>query len=338
MKTLVLEKPEVLAWRDVPEPDPTEGEALVRVRRCGVCGTDLHALAGKQPFFSYPRRLGHELGVEIVSAPVESGLSPGDLCAVEAYYFCGECPACRSGKTNCCRNLRVLGVHLDGGHAPLITVPVDKLHRAVALTPEQTALVEPLVIGAHGVERAALRAGEPVAVIGLGPIGLAAAIFAKTARANVVCVDVQPDRLDFACDAMQLGAPFLAGADLAGRLQAHFGQLPSVIIDATGNAGSMQATFDLAEHGGRIVFLGLFIGEMSFNDPNFHRRELTLLASRAGLTGTFREVIRRLEDGQIDVESFITHRLDFGETAQRLPGIHHEPGLVKAMIDFDGFN
>ena len=338
MKTLVLEKPEMLAWRDVPEPEPTEGEALVRVRRCGVCGTDIHALAGKQPFFSYPRRLGHELCVEVVSAPVDCALAAGDLCAVEAYYFCGECPACRSGKTNCCRHLRVLGVHLDGGHAPFITVPVDKLHRAAALTPEQTALVEPLVIGAHGVERAALRAGEPAAVIGLGPIGLAAAIFARAAGANVACVDVQSGRLDFACDAMQLGAPFRAGADLAGRLQAHFGQLPPVIIDATGNAGSMKGAFDLAEHGGRIVFLGLFIGEMTFDDPNFHRRELTLLASRAGLTGTFREVVRRLEDGQIDVAPLITHRFNFGETAQRLPGIHREVGLVKAMIDFDGFD
>ena len=137
---------------------------------------------------------------------------------------------------------------------------------------------------------------------------------------------------------MQLGTPFRAGADLAGRLQAHFGQLPPVIIDATGNPGSMKGTFDLAEHGGRIVFLGLFIGEMTFDDPNFHRRELTLLASRAGLTGTFREVIRRLEDGQIDAASLVTHRFDFGETAQRLPGIHCEPGLVKAMIDFDGFD
>lgn len=336
MKTLVLEKPEALAWRDAPEPAPLAGEALVRVRRCGVCGTDIHALAGKQPFFSYPRRLGHELGVEVVSAPAESGLWAGDLCAVEAYYFCGECPACRAGKTNCCRNLRVLGVHLDGGHAPLITVPADKLHRAAALTAEQTALVEPLVIGAHGVERAALRAGEPVAVLGLGPIGLAAAIFAKAAGANLACVDVQQDRQEFACGAMGLGTPLRAGADLAERLQAHFGQLPSVIIDATGNAGSMKATFDLAEHGGRIVFLGLFIGEMTFDDPNFHRRELTLLASRAGLSGTFREVIRLLEEGRIDVDPLVTHRFAFRETAERLPGIHREPGLVKAMIDFDG--
>jgi L-galactonate 5-dehydrogenase len=337
MKSLVLPQPGALAWTDVSEPVPTAGEALVRVRRCGVCGTDIHALAGKQPFFSYPRRLGHELCVEVVSAPADSGLRAGDLCAVEAYFFCGECPACRAGKTNCCKKLKVLGVHIDGGHAPFITVPANKLHRSAKLLPEQLALVEPLVIGAHGIERAAPKKNEQVVIVGMGPIGLAAAIFAKAAGANLVCVDVQPERLNFACEKMQLGRGFLAGENLAGDLQKYFGQLSAAVIDATGNPASMRNAFQLAEHGGRIVFLGLFIGELAFDDPNFHRRELTLMASRAGLTGTFREVIRLMETRQIDVLPLITHRFNFAETAERLPRIHREAGLVKAMIDFDNF-
>ena len=194
--------------------------------------------------------------------------------------------------------------------------------------------MEPLVIGAHGVERAALKPDEPTVIIGLGPIGLAAAIFAKAAGANVACVDTQPDRLNFACERMQLGRSFPAGSDLSGKLHEHFGQLPSVVIDATGNAASMSGTFQLVEHGGRIVFLGLFIGEVTFDDPNFHRRELTLLASRAGLTGTFREVIHLLETGRIDVLPLITHRFHFSETAERLPALHRDQGLVKAMINF----
>jgi len=336
MKSLVLENPGSLMWQDVPPPTPGPGEALVRVRRCGVCGTDIHAYAGRQPFFTYPRRLGHELCVEVVTADGDK-LQPGDLCAVEAYDFCGTCPPCRAGKTNCCKNLRVLGVHTDGGHAPLMVLPVHKLHRATSITPDEIALVEPLVIGAHGIERAALQAGEPTVIVGLGPIGLAAAIFAKAAGANIACVDVQQDRLDFACNTMQLGTAFAAGDDLTERLQAHFGQLPSVVIDASGNRHSMANSFQLAEHGGRIVFLGLFIGELSFDDPNFHRRELTLLASRAGLTGTFREVIRLMEDKQVDVLPLITHRFAFAETAEKLPSLHQETGLVKAMIDFDSF-
>jgi len=336
MKSLVLENPGSLVWQDVPPPVPGPGEALVRVRRCGVCGTDIHAYAGRQPFFTYPRRLGHELCVEVLSADGDS-LQPGDLCAVEAYDFCGTCPPCRAGKTNCCKNLRVLGVHTDGGHAPLMVLPVDKLHRATSITPDEIALVEPLVIGAHGIERAALQAGEPTVIVGLGPIGLAAAIFAKAAGANIACVDVQQDRLDFACNTMQLGTAFTAGDDLTERLQAHFDQLPSVVIDASGSRHSMANSFQLAEHGGRIVFLGLFIGELSFDDPNFHRRELTLLASRAGLTGTFREVIRLMENKEVDVLPLITHRFAFAETADKLPSLHQETGLVKAMIDFDSF-
>ena len=150
-------------------------------------------------------------------------------------------------------------------------------------------------------------------------------------------MDVQPERLNFACEKMQLGRGLLAGENLAADLQKHFDQLPSVVIDVTGNPASMRGTFQLAEHGGRIVFLGLFIGELTFDDPNFHRRELTLLASRAGLTGTFREVIRLMETKRIDVLPLITHRFNFSETAERLPQIHRETGLVKAMIDFDNF-
>jgi len=216
-----------------------------------------------------------------------------------------------------------------------MVLPADKLHPANSLSPDEIALVEPLVIGAHGVERAELKPGMPTAIIGLGPIGLAAAIFAKAAGANLACVDVQAERMAFACDRMGLGTGFTAGDDLGERLHKHFGQLPSVVIDATGNRKSMAGTFQLAEHGGRIVFLGLFIGELTFDDPNFHRRELTLLASRAGLTGTFREVIRLLETKQVDVLPLITHRFSFCETAERLPALQQEPGLVKAMIDFD---
>lgn len=337
MKAVRLEKPGLLNWCEIPDPKPAEREALVKVRRCGVCGTDLHAFAGTQPLFHYPRILGHELCVEVISAPQGSGLKPGDLCSVEAYYYCGACPLCRAGKTNCCKNLKVLGVHLDAGHAPFMTVAADKLHPANLLKPDEIALVEPLAIGAHAIERAALKAGEPTLVLGMGPIGLAVAILADAAGARVACADINPDRLSFACEQMRLGAPFRADAALGESLQSHFGQLPSVVIDATGNAASMKSTFTLAENGGRIVLVGLFIGEMTFDDPNFHRRELTLLASRCALGSSFRDVIRLLETRQIDVMPLITHRFAFAETVARLPEIHHEKGLIKAMIDFDEF-
>lgn len=334
MKSLVLREPERLEFTDVPAIAPGAEEALVRVRTCGVCGTDIHAYSGKQPFFSYPRRLGHELCVEILSAPPGSGLRAGQLCAVEPYFFCGKCPACTAGKTNCCHSLQVMGVHVDGGHVPELAIPASYLHDGKTLSPDQLALVEPLAIGAHAVERANLQPGEPVVVLGMGPIGLTVAMFAKAAGANVVVVDLDAKRLEFASEVMQLGTPIPAGDAMAERIKDHFGRWPNCIIDATGNPHSMNGCFDIAEHGGRVVFVGLFLGDLQFNDPNFHRRELTLLASRAALSATFKSVIEMIESGQIDPLPMITHRLQFDELDQQFPKIGQSKGLVKAIIDY----
>jgi 2-desacetyl-2-hydroxyethyl bacteriochlorophyllide A dehydrogenase len=334
MKSLLLQEPGCLQFVEVPAPIPGPDEARVRVLACGVCGTDIHALSGKQPFFSYPRRLGHELCVEVISAPEGSDLKAGDRCSVEPYFFCVECPACEAGKTNCCHNLQVMGVHVDGGHVSELVIDAKYLHKSATLSPDQLALVEPLVIGAHAVERADPKQGEPVVVLGMGPIGLTVALFAKATGANVAVVDLDEARLKFASETMQLGAAIQGGEGMDERLKAHFGQLPTCIIDATGNPHSMNGCFNFAEHGGRVVFVGLFIGDLQFNDPNFHRRELTLSASRAGLSSTFAKVIEMIESGAIDPLPLITHRLQFETLDQQLPEVHKNEGLVKAIIDF----
>jgi threonine dehydrogenase-like Zn-dependent dehydrogenase len=164
MQTVILEQPGQLRLTSTAAPEaPGPGEALVRVRRVGICGTDIHAFKGEQPFFSYPRVLGHELGVEVVAiGPVERHpeLAVGDHCSVNPYLNCGHCSTCRRGHSNCCLNLKVLGVHIDGGMRELIAVPIDKLHKASMLALDQLALVEMLCIGAHAVRRAQLTPGE----------------------------------------------------------------------------------------------------------------------------------------------------------------------------------
>ena len=195
--------------------------------------------------------------------------------------------------------------------------------------------IDTLGIGAHAVERAALTREDFVLVIGAGPIGLSAIQFAQVSGARLAVLDVSETRLEFCRAQLGVKHTLAAGPDAAGQLQAiGEGDLPTCVIDATGNARSMAGTFELAAHGGRIVFVGLFQGDVTFNDPNFHRRELTLLASRNALPGTFREIIGLVESGRIDTRPWITHRFALAETPQVFPEkIAGNPAVLKAMIE-----
>jgi len=340
MKTLVLETPGRISLFDTTEPAlPAAGEALVRVHRAGVCGTDIHAFNGRQPFFSYPRILGHELGVEVVAVgPDVTNVNVGDRCAVEPYLNCGKCIACRRGKSNCCTDLKVLGVHADGGHREHILVPAVKLHASAKLTLDQLALVETLGIGAHAVDRAALDAAESVAVIGAGPIGLAVVQFALAAGARVIVIDVNEGRLAFCRDRLGLAAADLIDArttDVVAKLkELTQGDLPTAVFDATGNPKSMAASFEYPAHGGKLIFVGLFSGDVTFNDPNFHRRELTLFASRNARSADFRRILELIENGKVDTTPWITHRAPLADVPALFESwTKPEAGVLKAMID-----
>jgi Threonine dehydrogenase and related Zn-dependent dehydrogenases len=341
MKTLTLEEPRRLMLLETAEPGaPGPGEALVRVRRVGICGTDYHAFRGRQPFFSYPRILGHELGVEVVTVGEGvANVTAGDRCAVEPYLNCGACIACRRGKPNCCTSLKVLGVHTDGGMRDLLTVPAHKLHPSKVLPLEQLALVETLGIGAHAVERAAVEPGETVLVIGAGPIGLSTLPFLQARGAGQIIVrDLNPDRLAFARDAfgvtVTLSAPD-ADATLADLTYLTNGDLPTAVFDATGNPASMHEAFRYVAHGGRLTFIGLFPGDVTFHDPDFHRREITLQASRNSTPSDFSRILALMEAGQIDTAPWVTHRIP----APDLPGAFEsllapESRVLKAVVEF----
>ena len=337
MLQISLEKPgHFTATLDAPEPTLAPGEALVRVHRIGVCGTDLHAFAGQQPFFNYPRILGHELGVEVIDPGSEPhGLSAGDRCSVEPYFNCQRCVACRRGKTNCCTDLKVMGVHIDGGMRPFVAIPARKLHRSTKLNYDQLALIETLGIGAHAVERAEIKRDDTVLVIGAGPIGLSVIQFVVVTGAKLAIMDVSASRLAFCREQLGVTHTLAPSPDTAADLKAIFdGDLPTVVIDATGNAKSMASTFELSAHGGRIVFVGLFQGDVTFNDPNFHRRELTLCASRNAVPGTFREIISLVEAGRVNTQPWITHRLSLADVPTLFPAnIAGNPAVLKAMIE-----
>ncbi len=336
MLQITLDQPGQFSAGEGAEPASLPGHALVRVHRIGVCGTDLHAFAGKQPFFSYPRILGHELGVEVIDPGDDPhGLQRGDRCSVEPYLNCGRCIACRRGKPNCCTELKVLGVHVDGGMRPFLRVPARKLHRSATLDYDQLALIETLGIGAHAVERAEVKKNDFVLVIGAGPIGLSVIQFVLVTGATLAVMDVSESRLAFCRSQLGVGHTLAPGPDAPAQLKATGGgDLPTIVIDATGNAKSMAGTFESVAHGGRIVFVGLFQGDVTFNDPNFHRRELTLCASRNAPPDTFRDIIRLVESGRVNTRPWITHRFALAETPVVFPAsIAGNPAVLKAMIE-----
>ena len=341
MKAIVLEAPFQLNLRQVAAPTAAgPGEALVRVKRVGICGTDLHAFGGNQNFFSYPRIMGHELAVEVIdigATDAELDYAVGDLCCVIPYLNCGECIACRNGKSNCCTQMQVLGVHIDGGMREQFTLPVDKLLRAEGVPLEQLALVEMLCIGAHAAKRGRIRPGEKALVIGAGPIGLATAQFAKLAGAEVMVMEVNEKRLDFCAAVLGIDTLIDARGDGLGQVKnALGGDLPTLVFDCTGNSKSMHAAFDTVAHGGSLVLVGHITGDISFSDPHFHSHEMTLLASRNATPADFAWVIDEMRAGSINLAPWITHEAGpEGFVAEFPRWVDPATGVIKAMLRFD---
>ena len=340
MKALQIS--EIKTWKriDIPEPgEPSADEVLVRVHRMGVCGTDVGCYLGKFPFFEFPRIPGHELGVEVLAAgDGVAHVKPGDRCCVEPYLNCGKCDSCTRGHTNCCEHNQTFGVMCDGGLTDQVILPARKLHPANSLSYEQAALVETLAIGCHAVDRGAPKAGENALILGAGPIGLSALEFARIADANVIVADINQQRLDFVTESMGVAKTVLLEGteqDVEAIRQLGDGRLSDVIVDATGNHHSMTRAFEFAAFAGRVVYVGITQNDLQFSHaPVFHRRELTLMASRNALPDDFRRIIDLIETGKINTDPWITHHATFEEVPDVFNRwIAPDSGVIKAMIE-----
>lgn len=335
MRTVTLQEPGNFVLTDTEAPTrPAPGEAIVRVRHVGICGTDLHAYAGRQPLFVYPRVLGHELGLEVVAVGENArGLKAGDSCVAEPYLNCSHCIACRRGRPNCCTTLKVLGVHVDGGMREYISLPIDKLHKVSKLDPEVLPLVETLAIGFHSVARAGLESGENVLVIGAGPIGLAVIAAAGAAASNLSVMELSQPRIEFCRRHFGVEAFIDPKGDVPAQLRELYGELPTTVIDATGSARSMTGAFSYVAAGGQLVFVGFSRDEISFQNPDFHRLELTIKGSRNATSADFYRVIELLQSGEIDVSSWITHRATLEAMIDLYPSyLDPATGVIKAII------
>lgn len=335
MRAVLCRSPGQLDIVERPVPRRKSGEALVRIRRVGVCGTDLHIFQGDQPYFAYPRIMGHELSGEIVEAGAASHLKPGDAVYIVPYLHCGNCIACRAGKTNCCTSLKVLGVHMDGGMCEYLSLPESVLFKAEGISLDEAAMVEFLAIGAHAVARAGIVAGQRALVMGAGPIGVGVALFARLRGAEVTVIEGRPDRLSFASRVLGASHALPPGdGDMARLQEITGGDYFPAVFDCTGSPQAMERGFSFVAHGGTYVLVSIVQGIIGFSDPEFHKREMTLLSSRNATLADFATVMAAFHAGHVPATAIRTHRSPLWHAGQRFPDwLKPESGTIKAMLE-----
>jgi 2-desacetyl-2-hydroxyethyl bacteriochlorophyllide A dehydrogenase len=339
MRALVCTNPGMLEYRELNKPDLMKDQAIIKIRRIGICGTDLHAYEGTQPYFNYPRILGHELSGDLVDIGSENGeISKGDSVTVIPYFYCGQCIACRQGKSNCCATLKVAGVHIDGGMTEYLSVPAYSLVDSNGLDYDSLSIIEPLAIGAHGIRRAGIKPAEMVLIMGAGPIGLATMQFAIIAGAEVIAMDINRSRLQFCRDILKITHTINPkDENVTDRLRSITnGDMPAVVIDATGNQDAINNGLDYLSFGGRYILVGLQKDNIVLSHPEFHKREATLMSSRNATRADFDYVIKNIKNGLVDPISFITHRVKFGQVKNEFESwLDPSNGVIKAIVEFD---
>ena len=335
MRAIQCQEPGRLILTDRPQLSPGPGEASVRIRRAGVCGTDFHIYDGSHPYLHYPRVIGHELSGEIAERGPGALWLAGQQVYVIPYLAYGACIACRRGKSNCCQNIIVLGVHVDGGVTEYLCVPASNVAAADGVTLDEAAMVEFLAIGAHAARRASPAEGDRALVVGAGPIGIGCALFTRLRGAGVAILDLRPDRLDFCRANIGVEHVVVAGRHAAQELSALTdGDAFDVVFDATGSAKSMMTGLNYVAHGGTYVLVSVVREAISFEDPEFHKRETTLLASRNAVSQDFLEVFQAIRAGLTPTKAMLTHRAKLEESPDLFPRwIAPESGVIKAMIE-----
>jgi len=336
MKCLVCVEPGKFSYEERPRAVLKKGYSLIKIDRVGICGTDLHAFKGEQPYFNYPRVLGHEIAATYADGDAP-GFATGEKVTIIPYFNCGKCIACRTGKPNCCTQIIVCGVHADGAMCEYLLVPNYSLLKGEGLTMDELALVEPLSIGAHAVRRAGIQAGEFVLVVGAGPIGIGIMEFARIAGAEVIALDVNEDRLHFCKDTLHFehilngkDAPEIALSKITS------GDMPVAVFDATGNRRAIEQSFSYMAHTGRYILVGLQKETISFSHPEFHKREGTLMSSRNATKNDFEYVIEMIRQKRITPANYITQKIKFDHAASEFKSLFEPDAHVcKAIIEMD---
>lgn len=337
MRALVIDQPGQARVVDMEPPAPSPGEATMRIRRIGLCGTDLSTFLGKNPLVSYPRIPGHEIAATLEDVPENAlKLKSGMDVTLSPYTSCGQCTACRQGRYNACRFNQTLGVQRDGAMRERFSMPLEKLYHA-SLPIEELCLVEPLTVGCHAAARGQIKESDTVAIFGCGGVGLGAVSAAAFRGAHVIAIDIDDQKLEVA---RQAGARHLIHSirdDIHARLQQLTGgHGPDVVIEAIGRPETFRAAVEEVAFTGRVVYIGYAKEHVSYETRLFVQKELDIRGSRNALPQDFQEVIRMFEAKRFPTSSAVSAIVPLEEAPAILKAWSENPAaFTKIMISFD---
>lgn len=335
MRAVMITAPGDVSLREVSPPVRKTGEVLIRVRSMGICGSDIAAFKGINPLVSYPRIIGHEVAGTVIETSERSDpdVVPGDRVVLEPYVFCGRCYPCLNGRTNCCEQLQVRGVHVDGAMSELCSHPSRLVHKVPAGVPwERLAMVEPLTISIHAVKRVRAVGGERVVVTGAGPIGLLAALYAGVLGAIPIVVDPIDERLS---SARALGIPFAVNPvsdDAVGRIrEITDGRMAEAVIEASGSDAAIRSALDYVAYSGRVALVGWPKADVPLTTAMFTKKELDVVGSRNSRQA-FPESIRLVSSGGVDVSALITRTVPFEAVPEAVREITAHPDRFMKVV------
>lgn len=329
MKAIKYTEPWNVACVDIPQPVRGDHEALIKVRSAGICGSDIGAFRGTNPLVSYPRIIGHEVAGEILEIDPgnERGLKAGDHVILDPYLYCGHCYPCSVHRTNCCENLKVLGVHVEGGMAEYVTHPDNMLWKLPDdMDWELAPIAEPLTIALHGIHRGELTAGEHVAIIGAGPIGLLAAMAAMSYHAIPVMIDLVDERLALAREA---GVPYTINSLTENAeekiLEYTDGRKAELVMECSGANVAVRAALDYVSNAGRITFTGWPKKETPLPTDLITKKEVDIRGARTS-ANEFEEAIDMIYKNTVDVRRILTCTVGMDQAPDMIRAIEREPG------------
>lgn len=335
MKAIKLAEPWNISCVEMEKPTPKEGEALIKVVAAGICGSDIGAFRGTNGLVSYPRVIGHELAGIVESIPEnnKNGIKVGDRVVVDPYLYCGHCYPCSIGRTNCCTDLKVLGVHVDGGMAEYYCHPADMLIKIPeGMTWEQAAMAEPLTISLHGIHRGGLKAGEFCAIYGAGPIGLVAGMVAEAYGAHAIVIDLVQERLDFA---KKVGIEYVINSGkedpIAKVSEITGGMMAQQVMECTGANPCVRGCLDLVSNAGRITLTGWPKKETSLPTDVITKKEVDIRGARTS-AGEFQEALELIATKRVDMDQILTKTVTMDEAPATIVDIEKNPGNYMKVV------